>query len=52
MEAFTFKEQVFCSNAYKQALATENEKTESSQVSEIPSIKNCIDGQKFGTKLI
>ncbi len=51
MQALTFKEQVFCSNAYKQALTTENEKTKSSQASEITNIKNCIDGHKLGTKL-
>ncbi len=34
MQALTFKEQVFCSNAYKQALSTENEKSESSHASE------------------
>jgi hypothetical protein len=30
MQALTLKEQVFCSNAYKQALIIENEKSESS----------------------
>jgi hypothetical protein len=34
MQAFTLKEQMFCSNAYKQALITENEKSESSCASE------------------
>jgi len=34
MQALTLKEQVFCSNAYKQALTTENEKSESSHTSE------------------
>jgi hypothetical protein len=47
-----FKEQIFCSNAYKQALVIENGKTGSFQASEIPGIKNCIDGHKLGTKLI
>ncbi len=49
--AFMFKEQVFCSNAYKQALTTENEKTKSSQANEIMRKKICIDGHKLGTKL-
>jgi hypothetical protein len=34
MQALTLKEQVFFSNAYKQTLTTNNEKSESSCVSE------------------
>ncbi len=45
MQAFMFQEQVFCSNAYKQALTTKNEKSESSCVNEA-------FGHKLGTKLI
>jgi hypothetical protein len=34
MQALTLKEQVFCSNTYKQTLFSENEKSESSYASE------------------
>jgi hypothetical protein len=45
MQAFMFKEQVFCSNAYNQALTTKNEKSESSYANEAFR-------HKLGTKLI
>jgi hypothetical protein len=45
MQAFMFKEQVFCSNAYKQALTTKNGKSESSCANEA-------SGHKLRTKLI
>jgi hypothetical protein len=53
MQMLTLKEQVFFSNAYKQALTTKNEKSESSYAwVKLPSTKNCVDGHKLGTRLI
>ncbi len=51
VQTLTLKEQVFCSNAYKQTLTIENEKSESFQVNEVLSTINNVDGQKLRTKL-